>query len=84
MLWEAGQERTAREGRDRLTELYVGVRDGYVAANVSLGLAKAKGDITPRYARSSEPEPQRSPAVRDAALARLGELYPGMVVRGVS
>lgn len=84
MLWDAGQQRVLREGRERLAELYVGVRDGYVAANVALKRATAKGDITPSYARAPEPEVQRSPAIRDAALARLGEMYPGMVVRGVS
>ena len=37
MLWEAGQARIGREGRERLAELYVGVRDGYVAGNVATG-----------------------------------------------
>ena len=43
MLWTAGQRRIGREGRERLAELYVGVRDGYVAGNVGLGKAKEIG-----------------------------------------
>jgi hypothetical protein len=82
MLWDAGQRRMTRESRERLTELYVGVRDGYVAGNVATGKVKAKRDVTPSYARSPRPAIARSPAVRDAALARLAEAYPG-IVKGV-
>ena len=78
VLWDAGQQRTAREGRERLTELYVGVRDGYVAGNVSVGRAKWKGGgQIPAYAKTNPetPRAQSSVADRDAALARLGALF---------
>lgn len=81
MLWDAGQQRLAREGRDRLAELYVGVRDASIAAEVATGRAKARGDIRPSYVRSDDPEPLRSPAARDRTLAALGAAFPGMVVR---
>jgi hypothetical protein len=84
MLWDAGQERLTRENRGRLVELYTGVRDGYVAANVSLGKAKAKGDITPTYARIVRPAPTGTPAERDATLVRLGIMFPGIVRRADS
>jgi hypothetical protein len=86
MLWDAGQQRTTREGRDRLTELYVGVRDGYVAGNVAVGRAKWKGGAgTPAYVeRAQRPDIQRSPAIRDMALAQLAEAFPGIVRRGDS
>lgn len=52
MLWAAGQKRVGREGRERLAELYVGVRDGYVAGNVATGKAKARGSAhVPSYVR---------------------------------
>lgn len=84
MLWTAGQARVAREGRERLAELYVGVRDGYLAGNVAAGKAKwsGGGDHLPSYARPvSGEQPLRSPAGRDATLAKLGVMFPGMVKR---
>lgn len=87
MLWDAGQARQARESRDRLVELYVGVRDGYVAGNVATGRARFKGGHqTPRYVKGAEGEElvRRSPAQRDQALAQLGAMFPGMVRRGDS
>ena len=86
MLWDAGQARIAREGRDRLVELYVGVRDGHVASEVSLGRARWRGGAhAPRYVRGSLEEiVQRSPEIRDRALAELGAMFPGMVRRGDS
>jgi len=85
MLWDAGQERIAREGRERLAELYVGVRDGYVAGRVAGGAStwKGGGEHVPSYARSDVPV-QRSPAVRDSTLAKLGAMFPGMVRRADS
>ena len=85
MLWDDGQQRIEREARQRLTELYVGVRDGYVAGNVAAGKAKwtGAGEHTPSYARSDVPI-LRSPAVRDATLAKLGAMIPGIVRRGDS
>lgn len=87
MLWNAGQARQARESRDRLVELYVGVRDGYVSANVALNRAKFRGGYeVPRYVRqaSADEVVRRSPEIRDRALAKLGAMYPGMVRRGDS
>lgn len=84
MFWDAGQQRMAREGRERLAELYVGVRDGIVAADVATGRATTRGDIRPSYVRSDAPESLRSPVARDRALAQLAMAFPGMVVRGDS
>ena len=87
MLWNAGQARQARESRDRLVELYVGVRDGYVSANVSLNRARFRGGYqVPRYVRRAESDELvlRSPAARDEELAKLGAMFPGMVRRGDS
>mgnify|MGYP000335681777 CR=1 FL=1 len=82
MLWTAGQERVQRESRERLAELYVGVRDGYVAGNVATGKAKWSGsEHVPAYARSDTPV-QRSPEVRDRTLAKLSTMFPGIVRRG--
>jgi len=82
MLWDAGQQRVTREGRERLAELYVGVRDGYLAANVAAGKVtwKGGGDHVPAYAQSDAPI-QRSPAERDATLTQLSVMFPGMVRR---
>ena len=80
MLWTAGQRRTVREGRERLAELYVGVRDGYVAGNVGLGKAKARGGAqVPSYLRP-DPEQRRSMATR--GLSQLLRDFPGHVARG--
>ena len=87
MLWDAGQARQARESRDRLVELYVGVRDGYVSANVTLNRAKFRGGYqVPRYVRKASGEELvlRSPEARDQELAKLGAMFPGMVRRGDS
>jgi hypothetical protein len=84
VLWTAGQARIARESRDRLVELYVGVRDGQVASEVALGRAKFRGGSQePRYVRAGRRDElvQRSPAIRDMALAELGAMFPGMVKR---
>lgn len=82
MLWDAGQQRVQREARDRLAELYVGVRDGYVAGNVATGKAKwSGGEHVPAYARPDVPV-LRSPEVRDRTLAKLGAMFPGIVQRG--
>jgi hypothetical protein len=80
MLWDAGQQRVTREGRERLAELYVGVRDGYLAGEVAIGRAKVRGDALPAYARG--PELVRDPAARTATLARLAAMFPGAVREG--
>jgi hypothetical protein len=87
VLWNAGQARQARQSRDHLTELYVGVRDGYVAGNATLSRVRFKGGYrAPGYVRRAEAqEPvMRSPAERDRELAKLGAMFPGMVRRGDS
>jgi hypothetical protein len=82
VLWTAGQERVSRENRGRLTELFVGVRDGYLAGLVGAGQAtwKGGGDHLPSYARMDVPT-VRSPGVRDVTLAKLGVMFPGIVKR---
>ena len=80
MLWEAGQARTVREGRERLAELYVGVRDGYVAGNVATGKAKAHGDAhIPSYAR---PDREQRQVMAKRGLGRLVADFPGFVAQG--
>jgi hypothetical protein len=84
MLWNAGQERVARESRERLTELFVAARDAALDVLVSTGQAKAKGSWRlPAYISSDRPS-QRSPAARDATLAKLSVMFPGMVRRADS
>jgi hypothetical protein len=85
MLWDAGRQRVSREGRERLAELYVGVRDGYLAGNVAAGKATwtGGGDHTPTYARVDLPT-LRSPTIRDVTLSQLGIMFPGIVKRADS
>lgn len=87
MFWTAGQARVARESRERLVEMYVGVRDGQLASESTIGRVTFRGGYQqPRYVRmqSGEDLVQRSPAIRDQALAKLGAMFPGMVRRGDS
>lgn len=80
MLWTASQRRVAREGRERLAELYVGVRDGYVAGNVATGKAKPRGTAhVPAYAR---PDAEQRRALASRGLAQLRRDFPGNVARG--
>ena len=80
MLWTAGQRRIGREGRERLAELYVGVRDGYVAGNVGLGKAKARGGAhVPSYLR---PDAEQRRATAQRGLAQLLRDFPSHVGRG--
>lgn len=80
MLWDAGQLRVGREGRERLAELYVGVRDGYVAGNVATGKATARGDAhIPSYAR---PDAEQSQMMAKRGLDQLVADFPGNVVKG--
>ena len=77
MLWTAGQQRTVREGRERLAELYVGVRDGYVAGNVATGKAKARGNAhIPSYVR---PDAEQRRAMAKRGLSQLVADFPGNV-----
>jgi hypothetical protein len=66
-----------------MTELFVGVRDGYVAGEVVIGRARTRGDGLPPYARAARETERRSPDVRDATLAGLALRFPGMVRRVV-
>lgn len=67
MLWEAGQERIARESRWRRTELYEAARDAVVAADIAVGRAKARGIYRlPAYA-----QPELDPEAARADLRRL-------------
>lgn len=87
MLWNAGQARQARESRERLVELYVGVRDGYLSGEVTLQRARFRGGYQePRYVKRARGDEGvlRSPEVRDQELAKLGAMFPGMVRRGDS
>jgi hypothetical protein len=78
-LWAAGQKRLDREQRARLSELYVGVRDGYVAGNIATGKAKPKGSFrAPSYTRDTDDSPQTVQQYR-STLARLGQMVPGLV-----
>lgn len=52
MLWDAGQDRVARESRGRMREMWAAVRDGYASAQVSAGEWRSHGDVTPEYAQS--------------------------------
>ncbi len=80
MLWTAGQRRLAREGRERLAELYVGVRDGYVAGNVATGKAKAHGGAhVPSYLR---PDAEQRSSTATRGLGQLLRDFPGHVARG--
>jgi hypothetical protein len=80
MLWTAGQRRTLREGRERLAELYVGVRDGYVAGNVATGKAKARGGAqVPSYLR---PDAEQRRTMAAGGLRQLLADFPGQVTRG--
>ena len=80
MLWTAGQRRTVREGRVRLAELYVGVRDGYVAGNVAVGKAKAHGGgHVPSYL---QPDAEARGAMAKRGLGQLRRDFPGNVVTG--
>ena len=85
VLWQAGQQRVTRESRDRLTELFVASRDAGLDVLVSVGQAKPVGAWRqPAYVRASAPQPIRTPAARDATLAQLNLLYPGIVRRADS
>lgn len=79
MLWEAAQARTGREAKERLSELYLAFRDGYVTANVDLGKAKAHRSTIPSYAR---PDPEEQERLGGRGLAQLIADHGGNVERG--
>jgi hypothetical protein len=84
MLWNAGQKRTSREGRERLAELFVAARDAGMDVLVKSGQAKPKGAWNlPGYIRPENRSENRSetPAIssgsdRDAMLAQLSAMFP--------
>jgi hypothetical protein len=82
MLWNAGQERLVRERDARLAESFVTARDAALEVLVATGQAKPKGAWKqPPYIRSRWPDLVRGPATRDATLAKLGAMFPGIVKR---
>ena len=82
MLWNAGQERLTRERNVRLAESFITARDASLDVLVSTGQAKPVGAWKqPPYVRAAKAQPVRSPATRDAALAKLGAMFPGIVTR---
>lgn len=82
MLWRAGQERQRRDMRDRMAAHFVAARDAALDAMVKAGQAKPVGAWhLPGYVRAADTQPMRSPAARDATLARLGAMFPGSVSR---
>jgi len=78
VLWAAGQKRVVREGRERLSELYVGMRDGYIAGEVAIGRAKSQSGI-PDYARG---DPEQRDVQTRRGLADLMRDFPGNVEPG--
>jgi hypothetical protein len=88
MLWNAGQKRIAREGRDRLAELFVAARDAGMDVLVRSGQAKPKGTWrAPSYIQPDQaaqrPAAPTGLADRDAMLAQLGTMFPSSVRRTV-
>lgn len=79
MFWTAGQKRMEREDRKRLTELYVGVRDGYLAAEATVGRVTMRGDATPSYA---QPDPAQRRVSAARGLAQLMRDFPSSVSKG--
>lgn len=83
MLWNAGQRRLSRERQARLVEGFTVARDAAMDVLVSSGQAKSVGPWKkPAYIRaerSAAVQAVRSPATRDAKLAELAALIPGMV-----
>lgn len=80
MLWTKGQERIAREERERLAERYVTGVDAYV------GGLNATGQLKPGYRMPGYVGRELSPVEREAAaaqgLARLIAKAGGNVERG--
>jgi len=65
-----------------MTELFIAGRDAGLDNLVTTGQVKTRGAWKlPAYVRADAPAPVRSPASRDAALAKLGAMFPGMVKR---
>lgn len=85
MLWTAGQERTVRESRDRLAELYVATRDASMDVLVRSGQAKPTGAWQqPAYLPQSKGEPGDELKERDKAFAELARMFPSAVRRADS
>jgi hypothetical protein len=85
MLWKAGQTRLEQEQRARLAEHFVASRDAALDVMVATGQAKSRGAWRlPSYVRGDSPARTGSPVQRDAILAKLGVMFPGMVRRSDS
>lgn len=70
-----------------MSEMYVTGRDAHVAGALQAGQVKPIGVYrAPEYTREfgQSGQPVRSPASRDAALAKLGAMFPGIVKRADS
>jgi hypothetical protein len=71
-----------RERTARLVELFTTARDAALDVGVSTGQLKPVGRWRqPFYITADAAPVVRSPAVRDAALLKLGAMFPGMVRR---
>lgn len=79
MLWQQGQARLGRESKERLSEIYLAVRDGYVTAQVDLKKATAHGSTVPSYAR---PDAEEEARLGSRGLAQLMADFPGQTERG--
>lgn len=76
MLWKAGQDRLVTERRSRMAETYAAVRDGQLAADIAAGRVKTRGDARPAYVRDGS---ARNTGSRQATVARLAAMFPGVV-----
>ena len=82
MMWDEAQARLARERRATLAAHYRAAVDAGLQVIVSAGQAKPRGTWRqPPYIEAVAPDVVRTPASRDRALAKLGVMFPGIVVR---
>ena len=79
MLWTAGQERVARESRNRLTELFVAARDADLDVGVSTGRLTTKGAW---HQPSYLPEPDAGQRASGRGLRQLIADFPSNVAPG--
>ncbi len=82
MFWAAGQQRMERESRNRLTELYVGVRDGVqqsLLRTVAVTVDRLPDLTLPSYV---QPDPVHRRVSAARGLAQLMRDFPSSVSRG--
>ena len=66
MFWEAGQQRTTRQARERMGEVYVAVRDAYSDAQVLAGVWTRRGAYQPpSYLAGERPQKTAEDLFRD-------------------